>query len=37
MNNALTLILIAIMAYAMGDINPAIIIGKLHGIDIRKE
>ena len=31
------LILIAIAAYFMGNINPAIIIGKLYGIDIRKE
>ena len=31
------LLLIAIAAYFMGNINPAIIIGKLYGIDIRKE
>ena len=37
MGNILTLILIAIGAYFIGNINPAIIIGKLHGIDIRKE
>lgn len=37
MNGSLTYILIALMAYALGNINPAIIIGKLHGIDIRKE
>lgn len=37
MKIAIVLILIAIGAYAMGNINPAIIIGRLHGIDIRKE
>lgn len=37
MNNILTLALIAIGAYFIGNINPAIIIGRLHGIDIRKE
>ena len=37
MNNILTLVLIAIGAYFIGNINPAIIIGRLHGIDIRKE
>lgn len=31
------LLLIALIAYAMGNINPAIIIGRLHHIDIRKE
>ena len=33
----LKLILIGIGAYLIGNINPAIIIGRLHGIDIRKE
>ena len=31
------LIIIGLAAYALGNINPAIIIGKLEGIDIRKE
>ncbi len=31
------LVIIALAAYMMGNINPAIIIGKLKGIDIRKE
>lgn len=31
------LILIALAAYALGNINPSIIIGKIKGIDIRKE
>ena len=31
------LIIIGLAAYALGNINPAIIIGKLKGIDIRKE
>lgn len=31
------LVLIAVGAYLMGDINPSILIGKLKGIDIRKE
>ena len=34
---ALKLILIGLIAYALGNINPSIIIGKLKGIDIRKE
>lgn len=34
---ALKLILIGLIAYALGNINPSIIIGKLRGIDIRKE
>lgn len=29
--------LVLVMAYAIGNINPAIILGKLKGIDIRKE
>ncbi|MBR2674585.1 MAG: glycerol-3-phosphate 1-O-acyltransferase PlsY [Mogibacterium sp.] len=37
MGNTFTLILIAIGAYLIGNINPAIIVGRLHGIDIRKE
>lgn len=31
------LVIIGLAAYALGNINPAIILGKLHGIDIRKE
>ena len=31
------LVITFIIAYALGDINPAIILGKLKGIDIRKE
>ena len=31
------LIIIAVFSYLLGDINPAIIIGKIKGIDIRKE
>ena len=39
MSNAeiIRLIIIGLAAYALGNINPAIIIGKLKGIDIRKE
>lgn len=37
MNPIIAYILIALISYALGNINPAIIIGKLHGIDIRKE
>lgn len=37
MSKLLTLILIAAGSYLAGNINPAIIIGKLYGIDIRKE
>ena len=38
MNNDITrLIVIGLIAYALGNINPAIIIGRLHHIDIRKE
>ena len=37
MSIAIKLVLIGIVAYFIGNINPAIIIGKLHGIDIRKE
>lgn len=31
------LVIIGLAAYALGNINPAIILGKLRGIDIRKE
>jgi acyl-phosphate glycerol 3-phosphate acyltransferase len=31
------LILIAVISYLLGDINPAIVIGKIKGVDIRKE
>ena len=31
------LVIIGLAAYALGNINPAIILGKLQGIDIRKE
>ena len=31
------LVVLGLIAYALGNINPAIILGKLHGIDIRKE
>lgn len=31
------LIAVAVFSYLLGDINPAIVIGKLKGIDIRKE
>ncbi|QAT44079.1 glycerol-3-phosphate 1-O-acyltransferase [Aminipila luticellarii] len=31
------MIITAVIAYFMGNISPAILIGKLHGIDIRKE
>lgn len=31
------LVLIGLAAYALGNINPAIILGKINGIDIRKE
>ncbi|MBQ6582802.1 MAG: glycerol-3-phosphate 1-O-acyltransferase PlsY [Mogibacterium sp.] len=30
-------ILMAVVSYCIGDINPAILIGRLHGVDIRKE
>lgn len=30
-------ILVAVIAYAMGNINPSIILGKLYHVDIRKE
>jgi acyl-phosphate glycerol 3-phosphate acyltransferase len=31
------LIIIAVISYLLGDINPAIVIGKIKGVDIRKE
>ena len=37
MSTALRLVIIGLIAYALGNINPSIIIGKLKGIDIRKE
>ena len=37
MSTALRLVIIGLVAYALGNINPSIIIGKLRGIDIRKE
>ncbi len=33
----LKLIIIAIIAYMLGDINPAIVLGKIKGVDIRQE
>ena len=36
-NSALDYILIVLISYAIGNINPAILLGKLKGIDIRKE
>lgn len=36
-SQALKLIFIGLIAYALGNINPSIIIGKFKGIDIRKE
>ncbi|MBQ6622583.1 MAG: glycerol-3-phosphate 1-O-acyltransferase PlsY [Mogibacterium sp.] len=32
-----TTILMAVISYCAGNINPAILIGRLHGVDIRKE
>ena len=37
MSTALRLVIIGLVAYALGNINPSIIIGKIKGIDIRKE
>lgn len=31
------LVIIGLIAYALGNINPSIIIGKIYGVDIRKE
>ncbi|MBE6041602.1 MAG: glycerol-3-phosphate 1-O-acyltransferase PlsY, partial [Clostridiales bacterium] len=36
-NETVQYILVGVIAYLIGNINPAIIIGKLHHIDIRKE
>ena len=36
-SSVLRLIIIGLIAYALGNINPSIIIGKIKGIDIRKE
>ena len=36
-NSTLDFILIVLISYALGNINPSILIGKLKGIDIRKE
>jgi glycerol-3-phosphate acyltransferase PlsY len=37
MGAAIKVILAAAVAYALGNISPSIIQGKLHGIDIKKE
>lgn len=37
MSDALKLLLIGLTAYAMGNINPSIILGKLYKLDIRNE
>ena len=37
MGAVLKIILSAVIAYALGNISPSIIQGKLHGIDIKKE
>ena len=31
------IIIVAIVSYFLGNISPAILVGRLHGIDIRKE
>ena len=36
-NGILMVVLAFVIAYALGNINPAIILGKIKGIDIRKE
>lgn len=36
-NIAVTAVLVALVAYALGNINPAIIFGKINHVDIRKE
>lgn len=33
----LKIIIVAIVSYFLGNISPAILVGRLHGIDIRKE
>ena len=35
--NFLVLLIVALVGYLMGNISPAILIGKAHGIDIKKE
>ncbi|HHW94695.1 MAG TPA: glycerol-3-phosphate 1-O-acyltransferase PlsY [Mogibacterium sp.] len=37
LNFTVKLIIIGIISYAMGNLNPSIIISKLYGVDIRKE
>ncbi|MBQ2867631.1 MAG: glycerol-3-phosphate 1-O-acyltransferase PlsY [Firmicutes bacterium] len=37
MGDTLFAVLAVIIAYALGNINPAILIGRLHGVDIKKE
>ena len=37
MNIVLKLVMIGLVAYALGNINPSIILGKMRGIDIRNE
>ena len=37
MNVYLSMVLIFVIAYALGNISPAIILGNLMGVDIRKE
>ena len=36
-NIAVTAVIVALVAYALGNINPAIIFGKINHVDIRKE
>ncbi len=35
--NALVLVIVGVLAYFIGNISPAILIGKAHGIDIKRE
>ena len=37
MGNTVLAVICVIIAYALGNINPAILIGRLHGVDIKKE
>ncbi|MBQ8591117.1 MAG: glycerol-3-phosphate 1-O-acyltransferase PlsY [Firmicutes bacterium] len=37
MGNTLLAVICVVIAYALGNINPAILIGRLHGVDIKKE
>ena len=37
MGDTLFAVLAVIIAYALGNINPAILIGRLHGVDIKKD